>query len=192
MTNIQVANVEIAYWNLYNAYWALYSAEQGLRQAYETFKISSASFQAGRIAISDLAQSRGQYEQFRGARVDALTRVLEQERQLRGIMGIPIEDGTRLVPTDTPTLAPFLPDYCTALEEAFTCRPELAMARADVKIAQMNVISFRNQLLPDLRFLSTYDINGLGNSLDGSPKSRRTPSATWRPTTSITGRRACN
>jgi outer membrane protein TolC len=166
--NFMVYNVEQAYWNLYNAYWQLYSAEQGLRQAFETYKISQASFQAGRVAISDLAQARGQYEQFRGQRLIALDAVLENERQLRGMLGMPPEDCTRLVPCDTPTLAPYQPDWCASWEETLANRPELVMSREDVKAAQLNVVAARNLLLPDLRAFATYDINGLGDRLDGS------------------------
>ena len=40
------------------------------------------------------------------------------ERQLRFTIGLPPEDGCRLVPNDEPTLAPYTPDWCTALNEA--------------------------------------------------------------------------
>jgi outer membrane protein TolC len=168
LVNIMLFNVETAYWNLYNSYWQLYSAEQGLRQAFETYKISLASFQAGRVAISDLAQARGQYEQFRGSRLLALEGLQENERQLRALLGMPIEDCSRLVPCDTPTLAPYQPDWCSSLQEAMANRPELIMTREDLKASQLNVIAAKNLLLPDLRAVATYDINGLGTRLDGS------------------------
>src|SRR5205823_4465530 len=52
-------NVETAYWNLYGAYWNLYSREQALRQAYETWRIGKAFFEAGRLPIAEFAQPRG-------------------------------------------------------------------------------------------------------------------------------------
>src|SRR5262249_15594380 len=129
----QLVNVEISYWNLYGAYWALYANEQALRQSFEAWKINKARYEAGRIPIQDFAQTRRQYELSRGQRITALGQVLEAERQLRGLMGLPIEDGTRLVPSDTPTLAPYRPDWDTALCEAFNLRPELIEARQDLK-----------------------------------------------------------
>lgn len=166
--NFQLLNVEIAYWNLYGSYWTLYSREQALRQAYETWKIQKAKFEAGQRPIQDLAQSRQQYEQFRGQRLTALGDVLEKERQLRGLMGLPIEDGTRLVPIDVPTLSPYHPDWYAAVHEALNLRPELVLTRHDVKARQLELINQKNLLLPDLRFVSKYELTGLGTRLDGN------------------------
>jgi Outer membrane efflux protein len=162
-----LVNVEIAYWNLYNSYWQLYSQEQGMRQAYEAWKINLARYNAGRASIADLAQTRGQFELFRGQRLQALSDLQENERQLRALLQFPSEDGTRLVTTDTPTLAPYSPDWGTALHEALELRPELYLARQDVKANQLNLVLQENSLLPDLRFAATYDINSIGTRLDG-------------------------
>jgi outer membrane protein TolC len=166
--NFMLLNVEVAYWNLYGAYWTMYAREQGLRMAYESYRTYKAAFDAGRIASDVLYQSRGQYELFRTQRLQAIDAVLESERQLRALLGLPIEDCKRLMPCDQPTLAPYNPDYCEGEQEALTRRPELFMARQDVKAAQFNVILAKNSLLPDLRFTSTYDINSNGTRLDGA------------------------
>jgi outer membrane protein TolC len=165
--NFQLLNVEIAYWNLYGAYFNLYAREQALRAAFATYTINKARFEAGRIAIQDLAQTRAQFEQFRSQRVTALGTVLENERQLRALMGIASSDGCRLVPIDAPTLAPYQPDFCEALKETLAHRPELLMARQDLKARQLDILVQKNQTRPDLRFFATYDINGLGTRLDG-------------------------
>ncbi len=165
--SFMMANVELAYWSLYSSYWTLYSREQALRQAYEAFNISKARFAAGRIGVDELAQTRGQYELFRGNRLSALGQVLENERQLRKLLGLKVEDCTRLVPSDKPTIAPYKPDWKHALNEAIAFRPELRQARDNIRVAQLDVKATRNQLLPDLRFNATYDINAIGNRLDG-------------------------
>jgi outer membrane protein TolC len=173
--NQMLLNVEVAYWNLYSAYWTLYSRELGLRLAYEYYRGLSARLQAGGasedpnnpLRPADVARARGQYELFRSQRLEALGRVLEAERQLRGLLGLPVADDCRLVPSDTPTLSPYQPDWCTALQEAITLRPELVIARENLKVRQLDLINQRNLLLPDLRFTSTYDINSIGTSLSG-------------------------
>lgn len=167
LVNQMLLNIETAYWNLYGAYWALYSREQGLQFAYTAFRLSKAKLEAGKISAADFYQSRGQYELFRAQRLEAIDRVFEFERQLRGLLGMPVDDGTRLMPSDSPTLAPYTPDWNTALQEALTKRPELYMARQDIKAAQMNLILAKNQLLPDVRFTASYDFQGLGSQLDG-------------------------
>jgi outer membrane protein TolC len=167
LVNQMLLNIETAYWNLYGAYWALYSREQGLQFAYTAFRLSKAKLEAGKISAADFYQSKGQYELFKAQRFQAIERVFEFERQLRGLLGMPVDDGTRLMPSDSPTLAPYTPDWSTALQEALTKRPELYMARQDIKAAQMNLILAKNQLLPDVRFTANYDFQGLGSQLDG-------------------------
>jgi outer membrane protein TolC len=160
-------NVETAYWNLYGSYWTLYSREAALRLGFESYKISRARFQAGTLSAASFAQTRGQYEIFRGQRLDALDQVLENERRLRMLVGLKIEDGARLVPADSPVLARFQPDWESAQREALALRPELVLARQDLKFRQLDLLNTKNLTLPDLRFTSTYDINGIGSRLDG-------------------------
>src|SRR5207249_391520 len=171
-----VLNVEVAYWNLYGAYWTLYSRELGLRLAYEFYRIVNARYVAGGVGgaageqptrLQDVARARGQYELFREQRLEALGRVLEAERQLRKFLGMPAGDCDRLVPSDTPTVAPYRPDWCTAKQETLTLRPELILARENMKRAQLNLIQSKNDLLPDLRFFATYDVNSIGSPLAG-------------------------
>jgi len=167
LVHFMLVNVEIAYWRLYGSYWELYSREQALRQSFEAWKINKERFEYGRIPIQDLAQTRGQYESFRAQRLAALSAVLEDERQLRLLIGLEVEDGKQLVPIDSPTLTPYKPDWATAVNDALALRPELVLARQDLKFRQLDLISQKNLLLPDLRFTATYDINGLGSRLDG-------------------------
>lgn len=162
-----LVNVEVAYWNLYGSYYALYSREQALRQAFEAWKINKERYDAGRIAIQEVAQTRQQYELFRAQRIQALGQVLENERALRALMGLAIEDGQRLIPIDQPTLTPYRPDWNTAINEALALRPELILARNDLKFRQLDVVQQKDQLKPDLRFTSQYNFNGLGMHLDG-------------------------
>jgi len=166
--HFMLLNVETAYWNLYGAYWDLYAQEAALRQSFEAWKINKARYESGRIAVQEYAQTRQQYEQFRGNRLSALGQVLEAERQLRALLGLPGEDGKRLVPIDSPTLTPYQPDWKTAVNEALALRPELILAREDLKFRQLDLINTKNLLLPDLRFVSTYGLNGLGTTLDGT------------------------
>jgi outer membrane protein TolC len=165
--NFLLLNVEQAYWNLYGAYFNLYAREQALRAAFATWQINKARFEAGRIAVQDLAQTRAQFEQFRSQRITALGTVLENERQLRGLIGLASSDGCRLVTVDSPTLAPYQPDWCEALQETLAHRPELLLSRQDLKAQQLNLMKQANFLRPDLRVFATYDINALGTRLDG-------------------------
>jgi outer membrane protein TolC len=161
-------NVEVAYWTLYNSYMSLYSSEQAMRGFYEAWRTTKAKYEAGQFSPAELAQTRGQYEQSRGDRLTALGQVLEAERNLRALLGMPAEDGTRLVPCDSPTLAPYQPDWNAALHDTLTLRPELVLAREDLKTRQFNLIVAQNLLKPNLTFGATYTPVGLGSQLDGN------------------------
>jgi outer membrane protein TolC len=181
--NFTLYNVEVAYWNLYGAYVNLYSTEQALRFGFETWKIARAKFQSGiqEYTQERLAQSRGQFEQFRGDRFQALGRVLEAERTLRSLLGLPVEDCKRLVPVDAPTLAPYCPSWEAAWEDTMKLRPELITARAELRSLQYDLSVQQNFLKPDLRLLANYGLNGLGDRLDGNGSFFDSSSSTFRP-----------
>jgi hypothetical protein len=165
--NYLLLNVEVAYWNLYGSYVTLFSADQGLRQAHESWRVLKEKQDAGAADPALLPQVRAQYEQFRIDRLNAINTVLENERVLRIFLGMKMEDGERLVPADAPTLAPYVPNWQAAFEDALSLRPELVMAREDVKAKQLALIAVKTLLQPDLRFSSTYTLVGLGSRLDG-------------------------
>jgi hypothetical protein len=130
--NQMLLNVENAYWNLYGSYWQLYSREQGLRLAYETWKVSWTLHEKGTITQAALAQAEGQYNLFRSQRLQALDCVMDNERQLRAMLGMKIADTVRLVPSDAPSLVEKKADWKKALDYTLKHRPELHMARMDV------------------------------------------------------------
>jgi outer membrane protein TolC len=162
-----VFNVELAYWSLYSRYYSKYAAEQALRQAYVTWEQLRQLQEAGLQTKQGVAQARAQFEEFRQQYLVALQNVLEGERRLRGILGLPLEDGQRIVPADTPVLAPYKPDWSSSLTETLTNRPELRMTRQELKVQQLNVMLQENNVRPDLRAFANYNVNGIGTRLDG-------------------------
>lgn len=166
--NVMLLNIESAYWQLYAAYYAKYAAEQALRQGYVTYEQLQQLQAAGLQTKQGVAQARAQFEEFRANYLNALQGVLESERQLRGLLGLPLEDGTRLVPADDPTLAPYKPDWNVSLVEALSNRPELAIGREEIKAQQLSLMVAHNNVRPDLRLFANYNVNSIGNRLDGS------------------------
>ena len=150
--HFQVLNVESAYWNLYGAYMTLYAAEQGLRQAHVTWMFSKSKV-GELIDRGQFALVRAQYEQFRASRISALGAVLNFERVLRALLGLPVSDGKRLVPADAPILTPYQPNWEAAVRDCLSLRPELVMARQDLQARDLNFEGGeKTPLLPDLRF----------------------------------------
>ena len=165
--NLLLINVESTYWQMYANYFAKYAAETVLRLAYGTYADVQQLEIAGILAKQDVAQSRAQLESVRANYLNALQQVVESERQLRGLLGMPLEDGKRLVPADSPTLAPYKPDWNGALAEALNNRPELTAARQELKVQQLNVMLAQNSTRPDLRLFGNYNLNANGTRLDG-------------------------
>jgi len=165
--NHMLLNVETAYWNLYAAYGTLYSRKKSLLEAYELWRNIKNRVEGGLEQPQDEKRVLAQLENFRAQHIQGLGQVIESERQLRLLLGM-TDDFTRLVPIDTPTEAPYQPDWQLAVNEALTNRPELVQARQDLKTHQLDILIQRNQLKWDLRLTGSYDINGVGNRLDGS------------------------
>jgi outer membrane protein TolC len=166
--NYLLANTEVAYWNLFAAYYNLYAQEEGLREAYLGYRFTDTRVQVGTDPSQNRDQARAQFERFRRMVIDARGSVLEAERQLRGFIGLRSDDGYRLVPIDEPNLAPYVPDFHEAANDAMANRPELLQCRQDLKVQQLNLVLQKNLRRPDLRFVSQYSIQGLGTRLDGS------------------------
>ena len=137
--NQTLLNTENAYWNLYGSYWQLYSREQGLRLAHETWKLARSMCESGKIEPVAVAQAEGQYNLFRSQYLQAFDTVLDNERQLRAMMGLGIDDGFRLVPCDAPSLVEKKPDWKKAIGIMLKTRPELYLARKDVSQAKDKV-----------------------------------------------------
>ena len=164
-TNVHtlLRDVENAYWQLYFTYQDLYSREVGMKQGLATWQKEKNKFEIGTGAISDVAQAKEQLEFFRAARLQALQRVLDAERTLRQLMGLPPDDDRWIVPKDDPTLAEYNPQYQVGIMEAMDLRPELAAQRYLVRQAELQHFQAKNGLQPDLSVFATYRITGLAD-----------------------------
>jgi len=167
-----VYRVEEAYWQLYCAYWDYYSSDNGMKQAHAAWQIAKARSDAGGLAIEDLAMVEEQYHFFRHQRLQSLGRgqpgrpgILEAERRLRYVVGLPSDDGSRLIPLDAPDFLAYEPDLTQSVVDAHSHRPELRQVEEEIRAAHLNVDKAKDRLKPDLRFVGRYGLNGLGDDL---------------------------
>lgn len=149
--NYLLANVEVAYWNLFAARQTLYAQEQGLSQAFLSYKFVKTRVEVGTVTGANQDQSPSQMERFRRMVIDARGQVLESERQLRGLLGMRNDDGTQLVPSDEPKTAAIVPDFQEAANEALANRPEIIQCRQDLKVQQLNLLMQRNLHKPEIQ-----------------------------------------
>jgi outer membrane protein TolC len=160
--------VEEAYWDLLAAYWDLYSRDTGLKQAQLAWQVAKQRYDNNFIPVDDLAQIEEQFHFFRTQRLESLGRgtagrpgVLEAERRLRYVVGLPPEDGYRLIPTDVPVTQPVEPNWEEAVQTARQRRPELQQVQKEIEVARLALARAEDYLRPDLRFFSKYAVNTL-------------------------------
>ena len=164
-------DIEDLYWELYLRYReydtgvsARNSALQSWREAH---RILEAGGKAG-FKPSDEAQARDFYFQTRAATETALSNVYSAEVVLRRILGLSVNDGRIIRPSDEPTTAQFLPSWDASLTEALTQRVELRKQKWTIKSLDLQLCAAESLTQPNLNFVSGYQVNGLGNDLLGN------------------------
>ncbi|MEO1527604.1 MAG: TolC family protein [Planctomycetota bacterium] len=184
-----LSDVENAYWDLFFAYKDLEVKRDARDRTLNTYQLLSARQREGLAGAEEdkVAQAREQYFRFEQDVQNALagrlvigTRsfngsgggtfqgnggVYTNERRLRMIMGLPINDGRLIRTTSEPTIAPTTYDWNNLASNAVTRRTELRQQRLTVERRRHELAASKNFLLPQLDAIGRYRYRGLGNSL---------------------------
>jgi outer membrane protein TolC len=170
-----VKEVEVAYWDLYCAYWTVETAKIGRDSALQVWRVANTRYRAGTSQVNAEAQAAAQYHGFEaglkaslaGANVpgqqDPLG-VYGRERRLRHLMGWAATDGRLIRPSDRPAQALLEFDWWTIQGEALTRNIDLRNQRWLIKQRELELISAKNQVLPDVNVSALYRWLGVGNS----------------------------
>lgn len=182
-----LADVENAYWDLYYAYRDLEAKIDARDIAQDTLK----RLPKNATSSGDVAQAEEQVYRFEAEIIDALnghaidgTRTNNgssggtfrpigglrfQERKLRLIIGMPINDGQLIRPIEEPTDAPVAYDWTTSIAQALHNRPELKRQEWIIKQRQLELTANRNFLKPQLDLIGRYRFRGFGDRLLDDP-----------------------
>jgi hypothetical protein len=176
-----VNDVENAYWDLYFAYRDLDSRIATRNQALETWRVIKENVGRGGFEAYKEAEFREKYFEIEAQVQDALsgkpierTRTLPfraasgvqaHERRLRLMMGLPISDGCLIRPCTEPTMAKVEFDWSEVLCQALTRRVELRRQKWQIKRRELELLAFRNFLLPRLDAFGRYRWRGFGKNL---------------------------
>ena len=167
---LMLKDVEDLYWELYLSYRQYDTAVTARNSALQSWR------EAHRILVgggkrgfkpSDEAQARDFYFQTRAVTENALASVYSAEIALRRIVGLSVNDGRMMRPSDEPTTAAFSPSWETSLTEALTQRVELRKQKWNIKSLELQLCAAESLTNPRLDFVSGYQVNGLGNDLLG-------------------------
>ena len=162
-----VSDVEKAYWNLYYAYRQLDTAIAGRDAGLESWKKVHARmvYGAAEGSAREEAQARQQYFVFRSVVEQSLNALFTTEGALRYMLGLSATDGRLIRPKDEPTTAKVDFDWCEAQNEAMVRSVELRKQKWIIKQRELEIISAKNWLLPQLDAVAQYQWQGFGHVL---------------------------
>ena len=170
-----VAGVEDAYWNLYCGYRELDAVMEARDSALATWKNVEAKTPELE-SIDSLAQARQRYYDFRSRVESALNNLFHLEGRLRFVMGLAAADKRMIRPANEPTTAHLRFDWSDILCEAHFRRVELRRQKWVIKQAELQLVSARNQLLPQFDLVGRYRYVGVGDELiTADPRGLRFP-----------------
>jgi outer membrane protein TolC len=158
--NQVLRDAEAAYWETYAAYQEFEVRDLALAQSRETVERERERLRIGEGSVPDVAQAEEQSEAFHIERTRAEIELVEAQRNLRRLMGLPPGDERPLIPATTPDDEPPVVDWESAAAEARN-RPEFAAQAAAVEAAEIELRRRQNGLLPDLSVRGNYAVSGL-------------------------------
>ena len=168
-----VRDVEFAYWDLFAAYFNVDTARTALESAALAHKIAYAKLKSGTSANAE-AQARVTYHQFK-AQLDAAIAgggtfgndpgLFGREQNLRLLMGWAANDGRLIRPSDKPAIGLAEFDWEAARGETLCRNIDLRQHKWIIKQRELELMSAKNQALPDVNLSLNYRWLGVGSSL---------------------------
>ena len=159
----EVRSVEQQYWSLAQTHVQLWTADRAVGMAK---KSSIASRLTCRLVVAPWPMSprppsdsnSSTWTWSRGPRT-----IITTERQLRNLLGLPPSDNRKIIPVTPATdLASSRLGFLPARDDGQ--QPDIAQQKVLVRVAEMQLLIARNQLLPRLSLDALYQLNALGNN----------------------------
>lgn len=182
-----LSDVENAYWDLHFAYADLEVKKRARDRSLSTFRQLQARKGLPGAEDDKLAQAKEQYFRFEqevqnslagqltvgtrafngsgGGTFQGTGGVYVNERRLRLIMGLPINDGRLIHPSSVPSDAPVAYDWNDIVSNALARRTELRRQRLNVDKRRYELTASRNFLMPRLDAVGRYRFRALGEGL---------------------------
>lgn len=183
-----VSDIENAYWDLYFAYRHFDAKRRAVEMALVVYdeasrkqvfakgvntpenveaqlrKLQAELYEAAHGSVSDPTRTNNGASGgvFRGN-----LGVLVAERNLRQLIGLPVNGGALVRPADEPTLARVHFDWREVMTEAAARRTEARQWRLQMQRHQLELRAARNQLLPQMDLVALSRWRGFGDDLIG-------------------------
>jgi outer membrane protein TolC len=158
----EIRSFEQQYWNLAQAHVQLWAADRAVSLAQEVLNREQAELQIGRGTVADVAEATQRLEQLNLDLVTRTSDVITTERQLRNLLGLPPADNRRIIPVTPPAEECVEFDWDTCLNEMMEEQPDIVQQKLLVRIAELQLLIARNQLVPELSLNTLHQLNSLG------------------------------
>ena len=162
-----LANVRSTYWDFVFATQSLQVQQQSLVLAEQLIQDNQARVEIGTMAPIDIVQSQSEAAARRQALAQAEQTLQTAQLALKRLIVGSIEDDVwqaELNPEDRPTYDSRPIDIETALRTALDQRPDLVRSRRQLDIDDINVRALRNETLPSLDLVASYQLQGQGGT----------------------------
>ena len=169
-----VRDVENNYWELYFAYRDLDTKLAARDAARETWENRKLRYENGVGRPDDEAQARQQYLNFQFLAQDVLVGaqqglgVLGSERNLRRLMGLPVNDGRLIRPITEPTVAPVVFDWQDSQAQTLARRVEIRRQKWRIRQRELELIAAKQLNKWQFDFVADYGSGGFGPNLFGA------------------------
>ena len=175
LTNL-VKDVEDSYWELYLQYRIYDTNVSARNSALRTWRDSKRKLEIGGVrgfSVEDEAQARDQYFNTKATTQQNLSLLYKNESALRRLIGLSVNDGTIIRPSDEPLTARIDPEWASSVAEALTNRVELRRHKWNIKSLELQLLAATSLVRPRLDFVAGYSVNGFGDDLIAHNDSRK-------------------
>ncbi len=162
-----VANVRNAYWDLVFARSSVEVARRALDLAEALVRDNQARVEVGTLAPLDIVQAQAEAATRRQTLAAAEATASTAELSLKRYLVNGTEDPLwrqEIVPIDLPSLAPVPTDVEGAIRRAIGERSDVATARRNLDVNDVNLRFFKNQSMPALDLTAAYGAQGIGGT----------------------------
>lgn len=156
----KVLETASAYWALLGARQTLAARKRNINETEVVWRNEVEKKELGGSAAPDVAEARELLERFRVSFSQAQKQVADAERNLRDLMGVPLEDHRAVVPVSAPSTEPPVLDWENSVVRALELRPELKLQETEIQVARLKKFEASDRLKPDLSGYAGWGLSG--------------------------------
>ena len=162
-----VKSVEDVYWDLYLSYQVYQAEIDAMEDAVRNLEKVKIRIEADDLEPVAEQQATANYLDSKIRVMGSLADIYQSELRLRRLLGLQVNDGKIIRPSDAPTIADYVPDWHVCLAEALSRRIELRSHKWSMKSLEKQLWAARSLVRPRVDGVINYRINAFGDKLLG-------------------------